>query len=204
MKNVFFLFLVNYTTFIIGQTYTFDKAIKCTYNSVGWINLKKTYISNSNESSYSLHVVKRNEKKTGILYDATFSKVHFFDVKNSEFKYKHTTLITKYREDNVSSYKFNELGKNKLEFTAFDVNKKRIIKYKMKIKKSETNYFKLISNQILSELYSDRNIKVPFNFKISKLTGYMNGGDRFSLKIDKITDVNISITIPKEENIIIF
>ena len=74
----------------------------------------------------------------------------------------------------------------------------------MKIKKSETNYFKLISNQILSELYFDRNIKVPFNFKISKLTGYMNGGDRFSLKIDKITDVNISITIPKEENIIIF
>ena len=41
------------------------------------------------------------KKKTGILYDATFSKVHFFDVKNSEFKYKHTTLITKYREDNL-------------------------------------------------------------------------------------------------------
>ena len=77
MKNVFFLFLVNYTTFIIGQTYTFDKAIKCTYNSVGWINLKKTYISNSNESSYSLHVVKRNEKKQVFYTTLLFQKYIF-------------------------------------------------------------------------------------------------------------------------------
>ena len=197
------LFLIFFNT-CFGQTYSFDKLVTNEVSPASYPNQENTYLFNSEDYSYSMHLNARKDSIKTWIIDRKRKQVHYFSKEN-----KDSLLLNFVKTENYTdklpkyTYEFSDIKskrkKEKVSLTIFNEEKKKIAKYKLTIKETDQNFFPLFQLTGAVEPFHLMNIKAPFNFKVIKSKGRNIDGYTVNYKLSYIEDVEVVATIPTKD-----
>ncbi|MGO3155603.1 MAG: hypothetical protein ACTIJT_08630 [Mesonia sp.] len=196
------LFLILFNT-CFGQTYSFDRLIKSEVSTTSAKHKENTYLFNSVDYSYSLRLNEGKDSTEAWIIDTKRRQVHYFNAERKdslELKFVKTNPyklnLPEYTYE--FSYVKSKSREKEILLAIIDKEKKEIASYRLKIEKTDHNYFPIFQATAAVEPFNLMNIKAPFNFLVLKSNGKNSNGKAVNYELSCTEGTELMVTIPQK------
>ncbi|MDT0293345.1 hypothetical protein ACFQ3R_08215 [Mesonia ostreae] len=186
-----------------GQTYSFDRLIKSEVSTTSSKYNENTYLFNSEDYSYSLRLNEGKDSTEAWIIDTKRRQVHYFNIKSKdslELEFVQTNPYKLNLPKYTYEFSYVKSKSQEKEILLAIINKKKeeIAKYRLKIEKTDHNYFPIFQATAAVEPFNLMNIKAPFNFLVLKSYGKNAGGKALNYEMSCTEGTNFTVTIPQK------
>lgn len=182
------------------KKYKFDKIVNYSFSTSLHPNQKKIHLFNLENDTYHMQLFNQNDSLKATIIDTKVAQVHYFHVDQADsLKLKFIKTKPWERDAKDYTFEFSDIKEKKeakeMVFKIYNTKKKRIARYKLKIKETEKSQFSIFKRSALETLLFT-SITPSSNFLVLEAKGTNTHGRYVEYQLDTIKDINLSVEIP--------